>query len=282
MDERPQLTAPPPDPPELPEGAEPQPRWPVWYAPVGFIAALGFTLMALVVVGVIAAIAGADFDENTPALTIIGTLLQDAILVGTAVFFASRTLPPKPWHFGLRRTRFWPTVGWAALAMGAFYAFAASYVALFDPSGEQTVAEDLGADQSTLALVVGGIVVIVVAPIAEEFFFRGFFYRALRTRMGIAPAALLDGAVFGVIHYTGSGTLALLPVLAVLGVVFCLLYERTGSLYPVIALHALNNSIAYSQAADGSEAVSAVLGVGMIAACTLAPRFAWRRAPALG
>ena len=46
--------------------------------------------------------------------------------------------------------------------------------------------EDLGADESTLALVAAGIVVIVVAPIAEEFFFRGFFYRALRSRMGIA------------------------------------------------------------------------------------------------
>ena len=65
--------------------------------------------------------------------------------------------------------------------------------------------EDLGADESTLALVAAGIVVIVVAPIAEEFFFRGFFYRALRSRLGILSAAAIDGLVFGLIHFTGLG-----------------------------------------------------------------------------
>jgi hypothetical protein len=201
--------------------------------------------------------------------------------VATAVFFASRTLRPKPWHFGLRRARFWPAFGWAALAMATFYVIALSYVALFNPEGEQTVAEDLGADKSTFALVVAGFVVVVLAPIAEEFFFRGFFYRALRTRMSVWAAALIDGAVFGSIHYAGSDTLSLLPVLAVLGVIFCLLYERTGSLYTVIALHSLNNAIAYSQATDGSAALSAALGVSMVAACVLVPRLAWRRAPAV-
>ena len=42
-----------------------------------------------------------------------------------------------------------------------------------------------------------------------------------------------------------------MPPLAVLGVVFCLVYERTRSLYPVIALHSINNSIAYAAQADG-------------------------------
>ena len=38
----------------------------------------------------------------------------------------------------------------------------------------------------------------------------------------------------------------------VLGVIFCLVYEKTGSLWPVVAMHALNNSIAYAvQATTG-------------------------------
>jgi uncharacterized protein len=115
--------------------------------------------------------------------------------------------------------------------------------------------------------------VVCVAPVAEEFFFRGFFYRALRSRYSLVVAAAIDGLLFGVIHFdfSSADALLILPPLAVLGFVFCLVYERTGSLYPVIALHAINNSLAYGDQADGWE-VSAVLGPLMILACVLVPR----------
>jgi uncharacterized protein len=273
---------PPPDPPELPEGADPSPRWPAWYAPLGFVAAFAATIVVFVVVGTFATIAGADIENDSSALTVIGTVVQNIVLIGTAVLLASRTSPPKPWHFGLRRTRFWPTVGWSALGLVSFYVFAATYSVLLQPEGEQTVAEDLGADESTLALIAAGILVIVIAPVAEEFFFRGFFYRALRSRFRIATAALIDGVVFGAVHFTGSDTLQILPILAVLGFVFCLVYERTGTLFAPIALHTVNNTIAFSVATDGSTAVSLVLGPAMIVACVLAPRYlaALRAAPA--
>jgi len=62
------------------------------------------------------------------------------------------------------------------------------------------------------------------------------------------------------------------------GRVSALVYERTRSLYPVIALHAFNNSIAFATQANGA-AVSAVLGPLMIGICMLAPRLT-RPAPA--
>ena len=262
----------PPDPPELPVGADPAPRWPAWYAPVGFLAGFAITLFVSVIAGVIAAAAGADVEDDIPpALVITLTLLQGVILAGTALFLAGRTRRPRPWHFGLRRAPFWRSVGWTAAGLGSFLLFVALYSALVTPEGDQTVTEDLGADESTLALVAAGIVVIVVAPLAEEFFFRGFFYRALRSRMGILAAAAIDGLVFGLIHYTGPDTLELLPILAVLGFMFCLVYERTGTLYSVIALHAFNNAIAYGFEAENAV-VSLVLGALMLTACALGPR----------
>ena len=271
----------PPDPPELPVGADPAPRWPAWYAPVGFLAGFAITLFVSVIAGVIAAAAGADVEDDIPpALVITLTLLQGVILAGTALFLAGRTRRPRPWHFGLRRAPFWRSVGWTAAGLGSFLLFVALYSALVTPEGDQTVTEDLGADESTLALVAAGIVVIVVAPLAEEFFFRGFFYRALRSRMGILAAAAIDGLVFGLIHYTGPDTLELLPILAVLGFMFCLVYERTGTLYSVIALHAFNNAIAYGFEAENAV-VSLVLGALMLTACALGPRVFHRRsAPA--
>ena len=270
----------PPERPELPKGASPYPRWPVWYAPVGFVTALAGTLMAVLVVGVIAALFGADIDSDSPALTIAGTFVQDAVFIGTAVFFASRTIRPRAWHFGLQRARFWPAVGWTALGFVGFVVFAATYAAIVQPEGEQTVAEDLGANDSVIALVIGALVVVVLAPIAEEFFFRGFFYRALRSRMGVMAAAVIDGLVFGVIHYENPDTLTLLPILAVLGFIFCLIYERTGTLYSVIALHAVNNSIAYAGATDDGWAASVPVGLATVIACMVLPRLGRARAPA--
>jgi hypothetical protein len=217
-------------------------------------------------------------DSASPEATISGTFLLDGSLVAVALLFASFVRRPRPWHFGLRRTAFWPAVGWAALGIFCFYVFAAVYSLVLDPDVEQTVAEDLGADQSSLGLVVAGFMIICIAPFAEEFFFRGFFYGALRTRFTVAVAAIVDGLVFGLIHFQGgTDGLLIVPPLALLGVVFCLVYERTRSLYPCIALHALNNSIAYAAQADGG-AVSLVFGPLMIAACALVPRLT-RSAP---
>jgi uncharacterized protein len=261
-------TPPPPERPELPEGTVP--RWPAWYAGVGFLVAL---IATLVVVGIVAAATGATSDDENATFTVIATFLQGLIFIGTAVLFASFVRRPRPEHFGLRPTRFWPALGWAALGLLAFYILAGVYTALVDPDAEQTVAQDLGADQGTFGMIAAGFMVICVAPLAEEFFFRGFFYRALRSRYSVLGAALIDGLLFGVIHFdfSGADALLILPPLAALGFMFCLVYERTGSLYPVIGLHALNNAIAFGVTVEDAS-VSLVLGPLVLVACALVPR----------
>ena len=259
---------PPPDRPELPEGAAP--RWPAWYAGVGFLVAL---IATLIVVGILAAATGATADDEDPTFTIVATFLQGLIFIGTAVMFASFTRKPKPEQFGLRPTRFWPAAGWAALGMLSFYALVALYSVIVQPDAEQSVAQDLGADQGTFGMIAAGFMVVCVAPVAEEFFFRGFFYRALRSRWSILGAAAIDGLLFGVIHYdfTGADALLILPPLAILGFIFCLVYERTGSIYPTIAMHSFNNAIAFGVTIHNGS-VSLVLGPLMLLACATIPR----------
>jgi uncharacterized protein len=267
----------PPDPPERPEGASPWPRWPWWYAPVSLLAALAASLLiGGILGGVILAAAGED-DIDSPAFLLSATLVQDAIFIATALLFASRVQRPRREHFGLRRARFWPALGWASLALVSYLIFAGVYTSLIGVE-EQSTIEDLGAEDSTVALVASALLVIVLAPVVEEFFFRGFMYRALRTRMGVLAAAGVDGALFGLIHAT-SGIDAV-PVLVVLGFAFCLVYERTGSIYPVIALHAFNNAFAYGVGTD-SGWLSAGLGLAVIASCVLAPVFTARRPAAV-
>jgi uncharacterized protein len=252
-------------------GAGPAPDWPPWSAFVAFLAALFLTLVAI---GVVAAVAGIESGDDTPALTIVATVVQGVFFVGAALVFARKVAPPRPWHFGLRGAPFWRTVGWAAGGMVAFYVLTAIYAGVVQPDVEQDVTESLGADDGTVGLIAAGAMVIAIAPLVEEVFFRGFFYRALRTRWPVAVAALVDGLVFGLIHYDfeGADGLLLLPPLALLGVIFCLVYERTGTLYAVIGMHALNNSVAFAAQTDEGWRVAIVLGPLMLAACALLPR----------
>ena len=268
---------PPPDPPELPAGARRWPQWPWWYG----LAALGIgTVATLFVVGILGAVvsaAGTENVEDSKGFLQGATVVQQLIFVAVAVFLASRVLRPRAWHFGLRRARFWPSVGWAALGLATYWVLAIVYSAIVQSDAEQDTLENLGTQDSTGWLIGAAILVIVLAPVAEEVFFRGFFYRALRTRLPIVAAAAVDGAIFGGIHI-GSTPAEILPVLAILGVVFCLVYEKTGTLFAVIALHALNNFIAFGVETE-EWAVAGAVGGLTIGACMLVPRLLAPRTP---
>lgn len=86
----------------------------------------------------------------------------------------------------------------------------------------------------------------LLPALLEESFFRGIVYGRLREAFGPVPAVLVGGVLFGLGHglygLTG-GPAFLIPYLAFLvpqGVVFCVVYERTETLLPVAAVHALS------------------------------------------
>jgi membrane protease YdiL (CAAX protease family) len=96
-----------------------------------------------------------------------------------------------------------------------------------------------------LALLLGA----VVAPIAEETFFRGFLFAGLRRYYPFWIAAAVSALIFAAGHMVPG---AIVP-LYVLGFLFAWLRERTGSLWPSIAMHMLSNALYFGVrfAADG-------------------------------
>jgi membrane protease YdiL (CAAX protease family) len=273
--------------PELPEGVERKPppetpRWKPWMAWVALIAAFGGALMGALIVGVIGAVAGADISDPTPAVNISATIVQDLSFIGAALLFAGIAGRPLPEQFGLRPTRLWSAVGWMAVAFVSFYVITATWVAILGVDADDTkLPDELGVDDSTFAMLAVAFLVAVVAPIAEEFFFRGFFFTALRSWKGLWPAAILTGLVFGGIH-VGSAEAAFLLPLGFFGFALCLLYHRTGSLYPCIALHCMNNSLAFgvSQHWGWEIAVLFVTALSIITLAGVVVRAAWTPAPA--
>jgi membrane protease YdiL (CAAX protease family) len=209
-------------------------------------------------------------DDVAGIALLVLLLVQDGLLVLAALLLAASKVRPRPWHFGIRATPLWPTLGWAALGFAVMLGFELGYIELFQV--EATNVEELG-EESVVAAFGVATAVIVVAPVAEELFFRAFFYRALRTRLSVWPAALIDGAVFGSLHFQGIDTAIILPVITVVGVGQCLVYEQTGSLFAVIAIHAAFNAFAMFPIAPVH---AVVIGAAVILGCAIAPRWAGR------
>ena len=77
----------------------------------------------------------------------------------------------------------------------------------------------------------------VVAPICEEFLFRGFFYVVFKRYLGAVASALVTSALFAAFHVS----LTAFPSLFLLALCFTIAYEATGSLFVPITMHALFN-----------------------------------------
>jgi uncharacterized protein len=134
--------------------------------------------------------------------------------------------------------------GWAAIAY-CIYIAAAIFLAVVLSPEQEDIARGLGADEEGVwGLIAAGFLIVVCAPIAEEVFFRGFLYGGLRRALPVLPAALISSVLFGVAHLA-TGNLAVAVQLAVFGVVAAGLYEYRGNLWGPIALHTVNNTIAF-------------------------------------
>jgi membrane protease YdiL (CAAX protease family) len=257
-----------PDPPELPAGADTYPRWPVWFGAAGFVIGVGSgivgAILLLPVLLIVTRGFGVDSDDALPVLELVATFFQDLGWVIGAIVLASTIRKPKAWHFGFRRPRVGPAVGWSLIAILAYIAITVLYTLILQPESGDPI--ETGDRYGTL--IGSCVIIIIVAPLCEEFFFRGFLYRILRGRLGLWPAVVINGSLFGAVHLTSGGPLAV-AVIAPLGFLLCLVYERSGSLYPCIALHALNNSIVSAAEFDRVSGIALLMGAGMLLVCLI-------------
>jgi membrane protease YdiL (CAAX protease family) len=252
---------------------------PAWAPLAAMLAAFVVATIAYLVIAAAIQVGGGDVSATgPPGLVISATLIQDAALIAAAFLFASMWASGlTPASFGLRRVAIGPAIGWAALAFVAFWLLTAVYVSIVGQPDQQELTRDLRDEESLSALVGYVVLLAFVAPLAEEFFFRGFVFGVLREKIGVVWGALVTGVVFGLVHAAGS-PFETVGVLVILGVLLCAVYVQTGSLLPCIALHAINNAISFSatKSLPWPEAVVIVLvtsgaAVAVAAAVTQRP-----------
>jgi hypothetical protein len=270
------------------ETVEQRGRPPYWIAFMAVV--LGFA--AGLVVSVMAALVGSAFGSPTahptPAVNIVSNFLFDGAFVGAALYFTviGRWMGRR--DFGYNRISWRLGAGAVVLAAIAYYVVTLAYSAALNLHGTDRLPTNLGVKTSTWAAAFTALFVCAVAPMAEEFFFRGFLFGVLRrmsVRVGkheLGPwlAAAFVGLLFGLAHYDSAQPEFLIP-LGFLGFVLCIVRWRTGSLYPCMALHAINNCIALGVNELGwnaGEIVALTIGALAVIALVTGPLSAGRSA----
>lgn len=215
-------------------------------------------LILLALVLVIASVANAPFGSDIAAL--LGGD-GDLTLLGAAVILVSTqaALLLVSWAFvhrpnalaGLPRFpgrdpggAVLAGLGWGLAAWFGATLLGALVVALLNALG---LAPEPQAAEQALELLEPWIVVpavVIVAPIAEEIFFRGVVFNAWLREGGRRWAFIGSSALFAVIHLS----LASLVPIFVLGLALAWIYDRTGNLIAPIVMHAVVNGISVALA----------------------------------
>lgn len=109
-------------------------------------------------------------------------------------------------------------------------------------SAPQQVPTALPAAGDALVILYAGL----IAPFAEEFFFRGVLFTPMLARWGFWPAALASGLLFGAIHYVPAAwqdSVLLMAAMVPTGVALAWFRRRRGSLYASIGAHLAFNVV---------------------------------------
>jgi uncharacterized protein len=202
-------------------------------------------LALLLVIALLSAAIATAFDPDLETLGAV--LVLQAFLAGAMVYVPFQMANPegfaRPAELGLGPSLRSP-VSTAALGYLAYLGCALVISQLFSPEQED-ITRELGVDEGALGAIAAFFLIVIAAPIAEEIFFRGFMFAGIRSHGSFAIAALVSSGIWGLFHYQNEDSWPVVLQLALFGVILCAVYERTGSIRPAIALHMLNNALAF-------------------------------------
>ncbi|HEX7878559.1 MAG TPA: type II CAAX endopeptidase family protein [Candidatus Eisenbacteria bacterium] len=282
----PEIVAVPPPPPWEPITPVPASKpFPGWWASIGLLVAIQFlaNLVGFIFLapGIVSDVMAHGTLTRTLPLAAVG-IVANSIAFGLVTWFAWRASKLTAAEaFPLRRVSggAWFT---AALLMGGTVVLAefvsSGMMRLWPPPDfvRDLFLQLVGDDAP---VVVSIIFLVIVAPITEEFFFRGVLQKGLTRRYGRKAGVIGSGLLFGLIHLIPW---QVVPA-ALLGLVFAWWTDRTGSLWPALVAHAVNNGMSYylSRSQSGRDVlepgpidpVALAIGAGLLlAGLALSPR----------
>lgn len=208
-----------------------------------FLAFVTFFLPQFILIPVVGLIEAIPTDTNTKLFLLQG--LSELCTVGLLWLLLRYVYKTSLTTLGLGRFDA-GLLGWSILAF-PLYLIASTFVTnlsgtLF-PSINLTQTQDIGyANPNGLVLVLVFLALVCLAPFVEELLFRGFLFTAFRRVFGFWIGAIAVSLLFAIAH----GQLNVGIDVFVLSMFLCYLREKTQSLWPSIAMHALKNLVAFT------------------------------------
>ncbi|MEJ7801831.1 MAG: type II CAAX endopeptidase family protein [Candidatus Limnocylindria bacterium] len=139
-------------------------------------------------------------------------------------------------------------LGWGILAWVASTVVLAAVVWLLERTGSSV---DPQAAERAIAILDPWLIIlaiVILAPVAEEVFFRGVVFNAWLREGGRRWAFIGSSGAFALIHVLAGSSVAVLLPIFLLGLALAWIYQRTGNLLAPIAMHAMVNGVSVALA----------------------------------
>lgn len=182
------------------------------------------------------------------AMTFVLGLVSQLLPVGIVLLFLAIRYNVLE-LFGLKNVNWKKVFMWAGIGLVGGFILAIASALVFQqfiidrigkPEAQEAVRLVLEAKKNNpLMLVFVVILATIVAPLCEEFVFRGYLYGVTKRFSCRYFAAISSSMIFALVHMN----LWSLPALFALGLAFAIIYEMSGSLWANILAHAGFNSI---------------------------------------
>lgn len=207
---------------------------------------LFFQYLIVVLFSVFNAAGNSLFFDNR-SMMILGTLFMDSIVFLSILRFVIVKYKQKISVLGISFLNFLKNI---VLAIYSYLAFipvlAVSFGAvlllakLFNYTPPpQPIYELIFEEKRTLFIIAVSVMVPIIGPIAEETFFRGFLYGALKNKIGVKLGIIISAFLFSLLH---NNLIGFAPIL-LFGIFLAYIREKTGSIMPSIVIHIIHNSV---------------------------------------
>ena len=177
----------------------------------------------------------------SPASILISVIFSTGAMIVFTYFRAIR--PEKEPRISLRELGWTTDPGakilakWTLIGLGILILIWIFEIFIVPDTDESTVLFLPDNFYEYIVLIIGTAIIV---PIGEEFFFRGYAFKAVEKNWNEYGAYAFSAILFAILHFSLN---AMLPLFLV-GLIFAFILKRSGSLVPCIILHGLNNFVA--------------------------------------
>src|SRR3990172_6805196 len=199
-----------------------------------------------------------ELSDGEVIVSLVFAIVLDFVFIGLAAALSLWRYRLGWGALGIRRfdrTLWW----WPLVAAAAAHVAIIAYASVLWLIGGEGAAPEQDLDQlfdSRAVLPLTAVATVVMAPLAEEIFFRGFVFAGLLRPLGLWGAMAASGLLFGAFHITGTESAGLVVPFGAIGMLFAWLYHRTGSLWPSIGTHFVFNLVSFAVMASMAGSVS--------------------------